>query len=178
MGKVFCLNGHEFEHVPGDGEGQRSLASCSPWGHNESDKTERLNSNSSSTYYNNPPTLGNNPLNESFSILSPGLFFIWYYTTVLLKTLYINTLIINILSETLLTIVQLLVLKQNKFYKCQCIYIWQISKYHSVCIWHLQFPREYSYRGVTPTAPIPCHLTWKKSSLILFNFGIYLHLYH
>ena len=26
------LNGHEFEHTPGDGEGQGSLASCSPWG--------------------------------------------------------------------------------------------------------------------------------------------------
>ena len=26
------LNGHEFEQAPGDGEGQGSLASCSPWG--------------------------------------------------------------------------------------------------------------------------------------------------
>ena len=26
----------------GDGEGQRSLACCSSWGHNESDTTERL----------------------------------------------------------------------------------------------------------------------------------------
>ena len=25
-------NGHEFEQTPGDGEGQGSLASCSPWG--------------------------------------------------------------------------------------------------------------------------------------------------
>ena len=25
------LNGHEFEHAPGDGEGQGSLACCSPW---------------------------------------------------------------------------------------------------------------------------------------------------
>ena len=37
------LNGHEFEKTPGDGEGQRSLACCSPWGHKESDMTERLN---------------------------------------------------------------------------------------------------------------------------------------
>ena len=37
------LNGHEFEKTPGDGEGQRSLACCSPWGHKESDITERLN---------------------------------------------------------------------------------------------------------------------------------------
>ena len=27
------LNGHEFEQTPGDGEGQGSLACCSPWGH-------------------------------------------------------------------------------------------------------------------------------------------------
>ena len=27
------LNGHEFEPTPGDSEGQKSLAGCSPWGH-------------------------------------------------------------------------------------------------------------------------------------------------
>ena len=37
------LNGREFEQAPGDGEGQGSLACCSPWGHKESDTTERLN---------------------------------------------------------------------------------------------------------------------------------------
>ena len=37
------LNGHEFEQAPGDGEGQGSLVCCSPWGHKESDTTERLN---------------------------------------------------------------------------------------------------------------------------------------
>ena len=30
------LNGHEFEHALGDGDGQGSLACCSPWGHKES----------------------------------------------------------------------------------------------------------------------------------------------
>ena len=40
------LNGHEFEQTPGDGEGQGSLACCSPWGCKESDTTERLNNNS------------------------------------------------------------------------------------------------------------------------------------
>ena len=39
------LNGHEFEKTPGDGEGQGSLACCSPCGHRESDMTERLNHN-------------------------------------------------------------------------------------------------------------------------------------
>ena len=37
------LNGNEFEHVPGVDDGQGGLACCSPWGHNESDTTERLN---------------------------------------------------------------------------------------------------------------------------------------
>ena len=40
-----CLSGHEFEQIPGDGEGQGSLACCSPWGVKESDMTEQLNNN-------------------------------------------------------------------------------------------------------------------------------------
>ena len=39
------LNGHEFEQVPEDGEGQGSLMCCSPWGCKESDITEQLNTN-------------------------------------------------------------------------------------------------------------------------------------
>ena len=39
------LSGRESEQTPGDGEGQGSLVCCSPWGHNESDPTEQLNSN-------------------------------------------------------------------------------------------------------------------------------------
>ena len=37
------LNGHEFEQILGDGEGQGSLAFCRPWGSKESDATEQLN---------------------------------------------------------------------------------------------------------------------------------------
>ena len=37
------LNGHEFEEVPGVDDGQDNLVCCSPWGHKESDTTERLN---------------------------------------------------------------------------------------------------------------------------------------
>ena len=37
------LDGHEFEEALGVGDGQRSLACCSPWGHKESDMIERLN---------------------------------------------------------------------------------------------------------------------------------------
>ena len=36
------LDGHEFEQALGVGEGQESLACCSPWGHKESDTIERL----------------------------------------------------------------------------------------------------------------------------------------
>ena len=37
------LNGHEFGQTLGDGEGQGSLACCSPWGRKGSDMTWRLN---------------------------------------------------------------------------------------------------------------------------------------
>ena len=37
------LDRHEFEQAPGIGDGQGSLACCSPWGLKESDTTERLN---------------------------------------------------------------------------------------------------------------------------------------
>ena len=36
------LDGHEIEHAPEVGDGQGSLACCSPWGRKESDRTERL----------------------------------------------------------------------------------------------------------------------------------------
>ena len=47
------LNGHEFEQTLGDGEGQGSLACCSPWGRKASDTTERLNNKdvTSTTFY-------------------------------------------------------------------------------------------------------------------------------
>ena len=38
-------NGHEFEQIPGDGDGQGSLVCCSPWDLKESDTTESLNNN-------------------------------------------------------------------------------------------------------------------------------------
>ena len=43
VGMHHRLNGHEFEQAPGDGDGQGSLACCSPWGPKESDKTGWLN---------------------------------------------------------------------------------------------------------------------------------------
>ena len=37
------INGPEFEQTLVVGDGQGSLACCSPWGHKELDMTERLN---------------------------------------------------------------------------------------------------------------------------------------
>ena len=37
------LDGCECEQALGVGDGQRSPLCCSPWGHKESDMTERLN---------------------------------------------------------------------------------------------------------------------------------------
>ena len=36
------LDGHEFEQAQGAGDGQGGLVCCSPWGHKESDMTERV----------------------------------------------------------------------------------------------------------------------------------------
>ena len=37
------LDGHELEQALGGGEGQGSLASCSSWGHKESDMSAQMN---------------------------------------------------------------------------------------------------------------------------------------
>ena len=43
VGWHHCLDGHIFEQAPGVGNGQGSLACCSPWGHKALDTTEELN---------------------------------------------------------------------------------------------------------------------------------------
>ena len=45
------LDGQEFEQALGVGDGQGSLACCSPWGRKESDTTERLNWTEENTNY-------------------------------------------------------------------------------------------------------------------------------
>ena len=45
VGWHHLLNGHEFEQALGDGDGQGSLACCSPWSSKELDVTEQLNNN-------------------------------------------------------------------------------------------------------------------------------------
>ena len=42
VGWHHSLDRHEFEQAPGVGDGQGSLASCSPRGRNESDTTDVL----------------------------------------------------------------------------------------------------------------------------------------
>ena len=51
-GRHHRCNGHELGQTLGDGEGQRGLACCSPWGCKESDTTGRLNDNRSTVYPN------------------------------------------------------------------------------------------------------------------------------
>ena len=45
------LNGHVFEQALGVGDGQQCLECCSPWGHKESDMTERLNGTKESVHF-------------------------------------------------------------------------------------------------------------------------------
>ena len=50
------LNGHEFEKALGDGEGQESLACCSPWGQQRVGRelvTERQQHKNPSVWYTN-----------------------------------------------------------------------------------------------------------------------------
>ena len=49
------LNGHEFEQTMGDSEGQGSLGCCSPWGHNELDRTLGLNKSTKSNLVKRKP---------------------------------------------------------------------------------------------------------------------------
>ena len=53
VGWHHVLNGHEFEQTLGDGEGQGSLACCSPWSHKQLGTTERMNKSGSSCVAHN-----------------------------------------------------------------------------------------------------------------------------
>ena len=45
VGWHYQLNGHEFEQILGECEGQGRLACCNPWGHKELNTTKQLNNN-------------------------------------------------------------------------------------------------------------------------------------
>ena len=51
VGLHHWLNGHKFEQASGVGDGQGSLARCSPWGCKESDTTEWMNWTDSYYFY-------------------------------------------------------------------------------------------------------------------------------
>ena len=60
------LNGHEFAQVPGDGEGQESLARCSPWGCKQCGTTEQV------TLHHWAPRLKASSTAASISIITDG----------------------------------------------------------------------------------------------------------
>ena len=71
-GMVGChhgLDGHEFEQALGVGDGQGSLACCSPWGRKESDTTEWLNwTNLPTMWETQVPSLGwEDPMEEKIA---------------------------------------------------------------------------------------------------------------
>ena len=84
------LNGHEFEQAPGVGDGQGSLACCSPWSCKKSDTTEWLNwfldllasfllniNCMSDTLVGNGDVAENKPDTDSLGCLEPRHTHIW-----------------------------------------------------------------------------------------------------
>ena len=57
VGWHYWFNGHEFEQVPGDGDGQGNLLCCSPLGRKELDMTEWLSNNKNKWAGNNQMNL-------------------------------------------------------------------------------------------------------------------------
>ena len=64
------LNGHEFYQTLGDSEGWGSLACCSPQGHKESDMTQWLTNNKSTTHTVHSPTRSGIPWEQRVSCVS------------------------------------------------------------------------------------------------------------
>ena len=71
VGRCHRLNGHEFAQAPGDGEGQGSLASCSPWGH-ELDTTEQLDNSKISAKGSSSRSWGECLTNGALTNLATG----------------------------------------------------------------------------------------------------------
>ena len=72
-GRHHRLSGHEFKQILGDGEGQGRLACCNPWGHKESDTTERLKNNRRGPGFPGGPVVKNSPASTEDAGLIPGL---------------------------------------------------------------------------------------------------------
>ena len=81
------LNRHEFEQVPGVGDGQGGLACSSPWSHKESDTTEWVNWLTelsapsrfcSYIFFSNITCPSSTKLHSSYSIIFTLLFFFFH----------------------------------------------------------------------------------------------------
>ena len=68
VGWYHQFDGHEFEQAPGVGDGQESLAYCSPWGHKESKTTEPMK--------NNNTTVGKNSCQQHSKIIQSTYIYI------------------------------------------------------------------------------------------------------
>ena len=119
------LNEHEFEQVPGVGDGQGSLVCCSPWGCKESDTTEWLNwthaesceSPNLEVIFGNSHTTrmfigtlnDNKKLEEKFKCLSTSewinnnAFIHWMYIAMKKNQLILSTIIWMNLIDTMLS---------------------------------------------------------------------------
>ena len=64
------LNGHEFERAPGVGDGQRSLAGCSPWHRKELGMTWQLKTTTTTITLND--TLNDIILNDIIIVSLKG----------------------------------------------------------------------------------------------------------
>ena len=73
------LNGHEFEQILGDSEGQGSLACYSPWGHKESDPTEWRNNNNCLVCF---------PINMFPTELQPKFHECWMFSPLYFQSLH------------------------------------------------------------------------------------------
>ena len=68
-------NGHETEKIPGDKEGQGSLAYCSPWDRQESDITQQLNETTTNLQSRNRDTDIENKLMDTKGKAGGGMNF-------------------------------------------------------------------------------------------------------
>ena len=71
------LDGHESEQALGVGDGQGSLACCSPWGLRELDMTERLNDNNNNKRFAPAVSSFMESLALIFARLTPPSHLVW-----------------------------------------------------------------------------------------------------
>ena len=118
------VNGHELKQTPGESEGQGSLACCSPWGHKESDLTERLNSNNFSAL-----RLLHGPLSDLYT--TPGKTIALTIRTLGSKVM---SLLFNMLSRFVITFLPRSKRLLISWLQSPSVVIWEPQKIKSVTI--------------------------------------------